>query len=136
MEDQMKLTSRLLLQGLLVANGAIAAGTGTAVVLAGADAIPGGGRVPASVDSVLRFYAVYWAASGVTLCRLAPRVEQESAAVQRACATMFAGGVARLLAARRSGRPHTLFQALAVVELLTTPAIVAWQRSIAGHPAP
>jgi hypothetical protein len=37
----MQLTSRLLLQGLLVANGAIAAGTGTAVVVAGPGAIPG-----------------------------------------------------------------------------------------------
>jgi hypothetical protein len=132
----MQLTSRLLLQGLLVANGAIAAGTGTAVVAGGPGAIPGGGRVPASVDSVLRFYAVYWAASGVALWRLVPRVEQETAAIQRACATMFIGGTARLLAARCSGRPHTLFQALTVVELVTTPAIVAWQRSIAAVPTP
>jgi hypothetical protein len=132
----MHLTSRLLLQGLLVANGAIAAGTGIAVVAGGPDAIPGGGRVPASVDSALRFYAVYWAASGVALWRLVPRVEQETAAVQRICATMFVGGLARLLAARRSGRPHPLFQALTVVELITTPAIVAWQRSIASAPTP
>jgi hypothetical protein len=127
----MKATSRSMLQAVLVGTGTIAAGTGTAVVIAGPGAIPGGGPVPPSVDSVLRFYAVWWAACGVALVRAAPRVEHETAAVQGACATMFLGGVARLLAARASGRPHPLFQTLTVVELVTTPVLVGWQRSLA-----
>ena len=131
----MKLTSRSMLQAVLVGTGAIAVGTGTAVAIGGPGAIPGGGKVPASVDSVLRFYAVWWAACGVALLRAAPHVERETAAVQSACATMFLGGVARLLAARSSGRPHPLFQTLTVVELVTTPALVGWQRSLAAASA-
>jgi len=128
----MKATSRSMLQAVLAGTGAIAVGTGAAVVVGGPGAIPGGGKVPGSVDSDLRFYAVWWAASGVALLRATPRVERETAAVQTACATMFLGGVARLLAARTSGRPHPLFQALTVVELVTPPILIGWQRSLAA----
>jgi hypothetical protein len=93
--------------------------------------VPGGSTVSASTDSVLRFYATWWAAAGLLMWKVAAAPERHPAAVRAIAATTFAGGLARSLAARRSGRPHPLFQALTVLELVAPPALLAAQRRLA-----
>lgn len=117
-----------LIRALLVAVGAVAAGTGTAVALRGPAAIPGGAPTVASNDSVLRFYAVWWAAQGPAALSLARHPGLDERRIRALCATTFLGGLARGAAMRASGRPHPLFQALTAVELLLPPVLVVARR--------
>ena len=104
--------------------GSVATGTGVTVALRGTAAIPGGARTVASNDSVLRFYAVWWAAQGPAMWRLARDPGLDESSLRRVCTTMFLGGVARLASTRAHGRPHPLFQALTITELLLPPALL------------
>lgn len=119
-----------LLQGVLVSVGVAATGTGLSVVAQGTAAVPGGGPVTPSVDSVLRFYAVWWAALGPVLWRLAPRVGEKRPDLAAVCGVVFLGGVARTLVAAHSGPPHPLFTGLTVTELTAPPALLFWQHSV------
>jgi len=113
-----------LLQGVLVSIGAGATVTGLSVVARGAAAVPGGGPVTPSVDSVLRFYAVWWAALGPVLCHLAPRVDEDRSGLATVCGATLLGGLARTLAAAQSGPPHPLFSGLTIAELTAPPALL------------
>lgn len=116
---------RWVLRGVLASLGVVATGTGAAVALRGTAAIPDGAPTVASNDSVLRFYAVWWAAQGPLLWRLARDPDINEDTLRTLCATTFVGGLARVAAARHSGRPHALFQALTVAELVAPPALFA-----------
>ena len=117
-----------VIRAALVLSGAVATGTGAAVALRGTASIPGGAPTVGSNDSVLRFYAVWWAAQGPVAWRLARDPDLDERALRSVCATTFSGGLARLAAARTSGRPHVLFQALTVVELLLPPVLLTLRR--------
>jgi len=121
------------IRGLLMAVGAVAAGTGTSVVLRGTAAIPGGAPTVASNDSVLRFYAVWWAAQWPAAWSLARDPALDAGRLRALCATTFLGGLARVAAMRSSGRPHPLFQALTAFELVAPPVLLA-ARSRTGLP--
>ncbi len=121
-----------LLRGTLRAVGAVAAGTGVTVALTGTRSIPAGAPTVASNDSVLRFYAVWWAAQGPAAWRLARDPVVDRARLRTLCATTFLGGLARVAAARASGRPHPLFQVLTVVELVGPPALLALRARMDG----
>lgn len=121
-----------LLRGTLRAVGAVAARTGVTVTLTGTRSISGGAPTVASNDSVLRFYAVWWAAQGPAAWRLARDPVVDRARLRTLCATTFLGGLARVAAARASGRPHPLFQVLTVVELVGPPALLALRARMDG----
>jgi hypothetical protein len=121
-----------LLRGTLRAVGAVAARTGVTVALTGTRSISGGAPTVASNDSVLRFYAVWWAAQGPAAWRLARDPVVDRARLRTLCATTFLGGLARVAAARASGRPHPLFQVLTVVELVGPPALLALRARMDG----
>lgn len=110
---------------VLVAVGTVAAATGTSVAWRGTAAIPGGAPTVASNDSVLRFYAVWWAAQGPAAFSLARDPGLDPRRVRALCATTFLGGLARLAAMRATGRPHPLFQGLTVLELVAPPVLLA-----------
>ena len=118
-------TARRVLRGVLVGLGALAAGTGTAVAVRGTDAIPGGAATVPSNDSVLRFYAVWWAAQGPLLWKLAADLDRTT--LRAVSAITMLGGVARIASARRTGRPHPLFVALTAAEL-AGPPLLLWLR--------
>ena len=126
-------TARRAVQAVLRGSGLLAVATGAWVVARGSAAVPGGGTVSPSADSVLRFYATWWAGSGVLMWRLAAAPERHTPAVRAIAATTFVSGLARLLAARHSGPPHPLFRALTVLELMAPPALLAAQRQLASH---
>lgn len=125
------------IRAALVLPGAVATGTGAAVALRGTASIPGGAPTVASNDSVLRFYAVWWAAQGPVMWRLAHDPDLDQRALRSVCITTFLGGLARLASVRSSGRPHLLFQGLTVTELLLPPILLSLhRRSQDTAPAP
>ena len=101
-----------------------------------AAAVPGGGTVTATTDSVLRFYAVWWAAQGPRAWRIAARPGPERPELQSLCIAVFLGRIARVLAWRSGGPPHLLFQILMVAELTGAPALLLWQRSLIARSGP
>lgn len=117
-------------RAVLVGLGAAATVTGTLVVLRGPAGIPGGASTVASNDSVLRFYAVWWVAQGPVAWRLARDPGLDVDELRAVCATTFVGGLARLAAARQSGRPHPLFRALTVLELVLPPVLLGLRRVV------
>lgn len=119
-----------VIRAVLVSFGAVATGTGVMIALRGTASIPGGAPTVASNDSVLRFYAIWWAAQGPAAWRLARDPHLDHSQLRAMCATTFLGGLARLAAAQTSGRPHPLFQALTVSELLLPPLLLAVRRQL------
>ncbi len=71
--------------------------------------IPGGAPTAASNDSVLRFYAVWWAAQGPAALSLARDPGLDEGRVRFLCLATFLGGLARVVAMRTSGLPNALF---------------------------
>lgn len=124
-----------LLRGALVVMGAVATSTGVLVALRGTTAIPGGAPTVASNDSVLRFYAVWWAVQGPAAWRLARDPGLDESQLRAICATTFLGGLARIAAVSASGRPHPLFQALTVTELVVPPILLRLRRQVADGPS-
>lgn len=128
------IAARRVLRSLLVGSGAVAVGTGGWVVARGTAAIPAGGVASPSVDSVLRFYATWWAGSGLVMLSIASKPEQHPTLVRGVAAATLAGGAARLLAARQSGWPHPLFRVLTALELAAPPLLLGAQRRLfASH---
>lgn len=123
-------TTARAIRAALLTVGAVASATGTFVAVRGPAAVPGGAPTSASVDSVLRFYAVWWAAQGPRAWRLArdPRLDADE--LRAVCATTVVGGVARLAARRASGPPHPLFSALTALELALPPVLLALRRRL------
>jgi hypothetical protein len=119
-----------VIRAVLVPLGAMATGTGAMVALRGTASIPAGAPTVASNDSVLRFYAVWWAAQGPAAWRLARDPDLDPRRLRALCTTTFLGGLARLAAARTSGRPHPLFRGLTVMELLGPPLLLALRRQL------
>jgi len=110
--------------------GAVALTLGALSLVMGAAVVPGGDEVSASVDSELRFYAAWYTAAGVVLLRIARRAESEGRTLRFIAATFFIAGCARLLSLIVVGKPHVLFMALMVAEILIPVVILPWQASV------
>ncbi|MPZ71317.1 MAG: DUF4345 domain-containing protein [Actinobacteria bacterium] len=121
------------LRVLLTLIGVVAMVAGTVSVLFGAAVIPAHGEVSASVDSEMRFYAVWYVAVGVVALRAAPRIEESGAIVGGLAAAFGAAGLARALSWAMVGRPHFTTLVLMVVELALA-LVLATLRSTAGSP--
>lgn len=119
-------SSATVLRTVLKTTAVVAVTTGSSVVLFGGRAAPGGATASPTVESVLRFYAVWWIAAGPVLWQAAAAVGTGDKRLRQLCAVMTAGGAARLMAAAQTGLPHPLFQALAAVELVGAPLLAAW----------
>jgi hypothetical protein len=107
--------------------GLVALGAGLSTMLFGAASIVGAGEFTATVDSEMRFYAVWYAATGVVLLRVAPRVRSERTTIRAVSAALFVAGCTRVLSLVAVGRPHTYALVLMALELTLPPVLVAWQ---------
>lgn len=104
--------------------------TGLASVVWGS-AIIRGGVSDASVESELRFYAVFWIGYGLYLFSLAARIEQRGRELAFAAALLFAGGIARAIGIAADGVPAADYVVLMVLELVLPVVLVVWQRAVA-----
>ena len=95
-----------LVRAVLAAASVVATVTGTLVAVRGAAAIPSGAPAAASNDSVMRFYAVWWASQGSSLWRLSRDPDLPQAQLQAVCTTTPSS--AAWPGSRPRGRPDGL----------------------------
>lgn len=111
--------------------GSVALVSGLGTVLFGVESIVGAESVSATVDSEMRFFAVWYAGAGAFLLRAVPRVESERMLVRAIAGLFFVAGCSRGLSWLMVGKPHTLAVALMVVELALPFVILPWQAAVA-----
>ncbi|MCW2561246.1 MAG: putative rane protein [Mycobacterium sp.] len=98
--------------------GLVCAGIALAHLLFGSSTIIGGGSVNATIDSDLRFYALLFAAYGLTYLWCAVDIAERGRVANVLGAIFFAGGLARLLAWAVTGQPNWFYVLMIPVELL------------------
>ena len=108
---------------------ALVAGLGT--VLFGVESIVGAEPVSATVDSEMRFYAVWYVGAGMILIRSARRVESDTTPIRAIAALLFIAGCSRALSWVVVGRPHTVAVTLMVIELVLPLVMLPWQAAVA-----
>ncbi len=106
--------------------------SGLVGMLVGPRALPGTtGPLNPTADSEYRFVSAFWFATAPVIWSAIPHIEQRTSLVRLLTAVVFAGGLARLVSWRTTGRPHAVFIAAIVLELVGIPAVMAWQSRIA-----
>jgi hypothetical protein len=120
---------RKILQWILRIGGGAAVAIALVHITLGPRAIPGSVPVNATMDSEDRFYATLFLAYGVALLWCVREVERKSQVVGFLAATLFAGGVARLISMVAVGLPNAFFMAMTALELLLPPVILGLLRA-------
>ena len=128
-------TSRSLrnLQRTLYLLAAIPVVAGAWTVLVGSDSVPHAGQPTASLESELRFYAVWWIGAGVFLAWLAPRVQDRTRELRVFCALLFLGGLSRIVGIIDVGWPRPSQLMLMALEFSVPVILVVWQGRAVGH---
>ena len=106
---------------------------GLASVVFGTEIIRGAGASNPSVESELRYYAVFYVGFGLFLWSIAPDVARRGRELRWAAAVLFCGGLARVVGVLVDGWPEADYVVLMGVELVLPLVLVAWQRSIAAQ---
>lgn len=122
------------LQAALAFLGVLVITLGLLTVTTGAANMPDAGHVSASLDNQVRFFAVWFIASGVLALRAAASPEHATGLVRGLCIALAAGGLARLWSMVTVGAPHPLFVANMAAELLIPAILVPWQSVVASTP--
>jgi hypothetical protein len=130
--DKIMMTERRILQILLTALGLAAIAISLMIYLlgqaavnlvaAGFDALTGQAApeitISPTMDSEMRFYAVFWFTYGAVLIWVARGLSQRIQFVPLLAALFFAGGVGRVLSQLMVGPPHPAFTVLMAIELV------------------
>ncbi|GAA0598179.1 DUF4345 domain-containing protein [Kribbella sandramycini] len=122
--------SRKALLATLGVLGAVPVASGLSGILGGPKAAPGGGPTTASVDSEYRFVNTFWAMAGLVLWWSIRRPEERATVTRVVLGTAAVGGVPRLISARRTGKPHPVFRAATVLELVIVPIVIGWHAAV------
>ena len=122
--------SRKALLATLGVLGAIPVATGLNGILGGPERAPGGAPATPSVDSEYRFVNTFWTAAGLALWWSLRHPEKRATTTRLVLGTAAAGGLPRLLSARRAGAPHPVFRAATVLELVVVPGVLVWHAKV------
>lgn len=123
-------TSLRVLQIFLTILGAVAVVAGTGTVLFGVRSILGAEAVTPTVDSEMRFYAVWYAAAGGIILWAARRVESETTTIRGVAGLFFVAACSRVLSWIVVGRPHPFTVTLMIIEFALPLIIIPWQAAV------
>ncbi len=126
----MTVSSTRALQTLLAVLGCIAIVAGSATVLFGVDSILGAEDVSGTVDSEMRFYAVWYVGAGALLMWSARNLDRAGVLIRAIATLLFVAGLSRALSWLMVGEPHVVSQALMVAELVLPLVIVVWHATL------
>ena len=124
------------LQRVLVVLGLIPLVSGALCILGGAQGMPGGMAINSTVDGELRFLGGIWFGFGLILYSIIPKIETETMVFRLLIASIFAGGIGRLISIANLGFPHPFFLGPLFIELILAPTLIVWQKSIASSKLP
>jgi hypothetical protein len=108
--------------------GVVVVATALLAIIGGPPATPGGGPVPASIDSEYRFTSVMWLGVGVILFWSLRRPAERAVVTRVLLVVAGCGGIARLISLAVVGWPHPVFIAAGIVELVVVPLVI-WRHS-------
>ena len=98
--------------------------------------LPGGEHhVSATLEGEYRFTAVFWLAAAPLIWSRLPDIEQDTTTLPLLMATLFAGGIARMIGWRQSDRPHGMFMPAVGLELVGMPVMAVWHRRVVRRAA-
>ena len=115
-----------------MAMGTVAVLAGLGTMLFGVTSIVGAEEVSGTVDSEMRFYAVWYVGAGLILLRCVREPEHESTLIRGFFGALFVAGCLRALSWIVVGEPHVVAQVLMAIELLLPCAVVPWQAKVSG----
>ena len=131
---------RGLARGWLTIFGLVCLAIALTHLFIGSASIIGGGRVNATIDSDMRFYAVLFAAFGGGFIWAAKDLDHRAPIVNLLGLVFFLGGLARLLAWAQTGIPNWFYLMMIPIELVIP--VINWllltgvRRSTPAEPEP
>ena len=125
----MSLNHRLL-QFFVTTLGVVALVAGSSTMILGAESVIGVEDYSATLDSELRFFSVWYAATGVVLLRVSRRVASETMTIRAVSIAFFLAGCTRIVSLIAVGRPHDFALVLMVLELSIPLVLVPWQAAV------
>jgi hypothetical protein len=121
---------RKAMQIFLTILGVVAVVAGSVTILFGATSIVGVEDPSPAVDSEMRFFAVWYAAAGMLVLRVVPRVETSGGLIRGVAAAFFVAGCARGLSWAVVGKPPAIAVLLMVIELALPFVLIPWQAAL------
>ena len=110
--------------------GTVVIGSALLAIIGGPTAEPGGGPVPASIDSEFRFAHVIWLAVGVILFWSLRRPAERALVTRVLLVVAACGGLARLISLAVVGWPHPVYIGIGLVELVVVPLVIWWHSRV------
>ena len=103
---------------------------GLAGVILGSRTVPDPGALRPTVDSEMRFFAVWYAAAGLLLLRSVSTPEGEFDYIRIVSGAFFLAGCARGLSWAVVGAPHASQKILMAIELVLPLVILPWLAAV------
>jgi hypothetical protein len=118
------------LQVLLTILGVVMLAAGAVALIFGATSVVGVEEPSPAVDSEMRFFATWYAASGVLLLWASPRLEARGSLIRWVAVVFFIAGCARAISWLVVGEPPGIAMLLMVIELAFPFVIIPWQGAV------